>query len=143
MDVNISIGTLACSIPELRMSYHDAWGALQLGKRLARHQGIFQASEFRVQELLLTANYSSRKGFLQALLQPIKEQADWEDLRLTILAWCESGYSLASASRTLHIHKNTLLYRLNKIERIGGQSLKDYRHAFAVYLACLLDELDV
>jgi carbohydrate diacid regulator len=63
-------------------------------------------------------------------------------LRLTILTWCESGYNLASASRTLHIHKNTLLYRLNKMERISGKSLKDYRHAFAVYLACLLDELD-
>ena len=62
---------------------------------------------------------------------------------MTILTWCESGYNVASASRTLHIHKNTLLYRLNKIERIGGQSLKDYRHAFAVYLACLLDELDI
>jgi carbohydrate diacid regulator len=143
IDVNIGIGMLARSIPELRMSYHDAWGALQLGKRLARNRQIFHASEFRVQELLLTASYSSRKGFLQALLQPIKEQADWEDLRLTILAWCESGYNVASASRTLHIHKNTLLYRLNKIERIAGQSLKDYRHAFAVYLACLLDELEI
>jgi carbohydrate diacid regulator len=143
IDVNIGIGTLARSITELRMSYHDAWGALQLGKRLARDRQIFQASEFRVQELLLTASYSSRKGFLQALLQPIKEQDDWEDLRLTILTWCESGYNVASASRTLHIHKNTLLYRLNKIEKIDGQSLKDYKHAFAVYLACLLDELDI
>jgi carbohydrate diacid regulator len=143
IDVNIGIGVLARSIPELRMSYHDAWGALQLGKRLARDRQIFQASEFRVQELLLTASYSSSKGFLQALLQPIKEQDDWEDLRLTILTWCESGYNVASASRTLHIHKNTLLYRLNKIEKIDGQSLKDYKHAFAVYLACLLDELDI
>ena len=143
IDVSIGIGMLARSILELRMSYHDAWGALQLGKRLARDRQIFQASEFRVQELLLTASYTSRKGFLQALLQPMKEQDDWEDLRLTILTWCESGYNLASASRTLHIHKNTLLYRLNKIERIGGQSLRDYKHAFAVYLACLVDELDM
>jgi carbohydrate diacid regulator len=143
MDLNIGVGTLASSIFELKMSYHDAWGALQLGKRLARHRQIFQASEFRIQELLLTASYSSRERFLQALLQPMKNQSDWEDLRLTILAWCESGYNLASASRTLHIHKNTLLYRLNKIEKIGGQSLKNYKLAFAVYLACLLDELDV
>jgi carbohydrate diacid regulator len=146
MEVNIGIGTLASSIFDLKMSYHDAWGALQLGKQLARHRRVFQASEFRVQELLQTASYSSRKSFLQALLQPllqpIKEQTDWEELRLTILTWCESGYNLASASRTLHIHKNTLLYRLNKMERISGKSLKDYRHAFAVYLACLLDELD-
>ena len=142
IDVNIGVGTLATSVSDLKMSYHDAWGALQLGKKLARHRRIFQASEFRVQELLLTASHSSRQSFLRALLEPLKEQADWADLRLTILAWCESGYNLASASRTLHVHKNTLHYRLDKIERIGGKSLRDYRHAFAIYLACLLDELD-
>jgi carbohydrate diacid regulator len=142
MDVNIGIGAPAQSISELKTSYHDAWGALQLGKRLARSRQVFQASEFRVQELLMSASYSSRTRFLEALLQPMQKQADWKDLRATILAWCESGYSVASASRILHIHKNTLLYRLNKIERIGGKSLRDYRHAFAVYLACLLDELE-
>jgi carbohydrate diacid regulator len=142
MDVNIGVGTLATSVSDLKMSYHDAWGALQLGKHLARHRRIFQASEFRVQELLLTASYSSRQSFLQALLEPLKEQADWEDLRRTILAWCESGYNLASASKTLHVHKNTLRYRLDKIERISGESLRDYKHAFAANLACLLDELD-
>jgi carbohydrate diacid regulator len=111
--------------------------------KLASDRHVFQASEFRVQDLLLTASYSSRERFLQALLHPLKNEADWEDLRRTILAWCESGYNLVSASRNMHIHKNTLLYRLSKIERISGQSLReDYRHAFAVYLACLLDELD-
>lgn len=142
MDVNIGIGTPAQSILELKASYHDAWGALQLGKRLVKGRQVFQASEFRVQELLMSASYSGRIRFLEALLQPMKKQADWKDLRLTILAWCESGYNLTFASRTLHIHKNTLLYRLNKIERIGGKSLREYRHAFAVYLACLLDELE-
>ena len=143
IDVNIGVGTLAGSVSGMKMSYHDAWGALQLGKRLASDRHVFQASEFRVQDLLLTASYSSRERFLQALLHPLKNEADWEDLRRTILAWCESGYNLVSASRNMHIHKNTLLYRLSKIERISGQSLReDYRHAFAVYLACLLDELD-
>jgi carbohydrate diacid regulator len=139
---NIGIGTVANSVPELRDSYQDAWSALHLGKRLARHKQVFHIGEFRVQELLLTVSYSSRKRFLQALLHPLKGQADWETLRSTIMAWCESGYNLVKASKALYIHRNTLIYRLNKIETLVGESPRDYEHAFALYLACLLDSID-
>jgi len=139
---NVGIGTVARSVPELKDSYQDAWSALHLGKRLARHKQVFHIGEFRVQELLLTVSYSSRKRFLQALLHPLKGQPDWESLRGTILAWCESGYSLVEASKALYIHRNTLIYRLNKIEVLTGKSPRDYEHAFALYLACLLDVLD-
>jgi len=35
------------------------------------------------------------------------------------------------------VHRNTLVYRLQKIESILGRGLRDHRHAIAVYLACL------
>ena len=139
---NVGIGTVANSVPELKDSYQDAWSALHLGKRLARHRQVFHIGEFRVQELLLTTSYSSRNRFLRALLHPLKGQADWETLRSTIMAWCESGYNLVEASKALYIHRNTLVYRLNKIEELTGESPRDYEHAFALYLACLLDVLD-
>lgn len=139
---NVGIGTVASSVPGLKDSYQDAWSALHLGKRLARHRQVFHIGEFRVQELLLTVSYSSRKRFLKALLYPLKDQADWETLRGTIMAWCESGYNLVEASKALYIHRNTLIYRLNKIEDLSGKSPRDYEHAFALYLACLLDRMD-
>jgi hypothetical protein len=63
-------------------------------------------------------------------------------LRSTIMVWCESGYSLVEASKALYIHRNTLIYRLNKIEVLLGRSPRDYEHAFALYLACLFDSMD-
>jgi carbohydrate diacid regulator len=139
---NVGIGTIASSVPELKDSYQDAWSALHLGKRLARHRQVFHIGEFRVQELLLTVSYGSRKRFLRALLDPLRSQTDWETLRSTLLAWCESGYNLVEASKALYIHRNTLIYRLGKIEELTGKSPRDYEHAFALYLACLLDRLD-
>jgi carbohydrate diacid regulator len=103
---------------------------------------VFHIGEFRVQELLLTVSYNSRKRFLQALLNSLKDQANWETLRSTIIAWCESGYNLVEASKALYIHRNTLIYRLSKIEELTNKSLRDYEHAFALYLACLLDSMD-
>jgi len=58
------------------------------------------------------------------------------------MAWCESGYNLVEASKALYIHRNTLIYRLSKIEELTNKSPRDYEHAFALYLACLLDSMD-
>ena len=139
---SIGIGTVGKSVSGLRGSYYDARNALLLGQRLAHHSTQFHIDDFRTQELLLSTSQSSRERFLNKTLEKLRSQTDWTDLRRTILAWCESGYSLAGAAKTLHIHRNTLLYRLDKIEKLNGESLRDHKRAIALYLACLLDELD-
>lgn len=139
---SIGIGTVAESVSNLRWSYYDARNALLLGQRLAHRSTEFHIDDFRTQELLLTTSRSSRERFLNGTLERLRNQTDWADLRRTILTWCESGYSLAGAAKTLHIHRNTLLYRLDKIEKINGESLRDHKRTIALYLACLLDELD-
>lgn len=139
---SIGIGTVAQSVSDLRWSYYDARNALLLGKRLAHHSTEFHIDDFRTHELLLTTSRSSRERFLTETLEKLRNQTDWADLRRTIMTWCESGYSLAGAAKTLHVHRNTLLYRLDKIEKLNGESLRNHKRAIALYLACLLDELD-
>jgi DNA-binding PucR family transcriptional regulator len=63
-------------------------------------------------------------------------------LRATIIAWCEAGFGLVAAASALHIHRNTLVYRLGKIERITGRPLREHRATLTLYLACLADQLD-
>ena len=138
---NIGIGSVAKSVSDLRWSYYDARNALLLGQRLAHRSTEFHIDDFRVQELLLTTSRSSRERFMNETLGKLHSQTDWAGLRRTILAWCESGYSLAGAARTLHVHRNTLLYRLDKIEKLNDESLRDHKRAITLYLACLLDEL--
>lgn len=62
-------------------------------------------------------------------------------LRDTVTAWCGSGFNLVRTSAALHIHRNTVVYRMNKIEQITGRPLRDHRAAMALYLACLADGL--
>lgn len=50
--------------------------------------------------------------------------------------------SLVRASAALYIHRNTLVYRLGKIEDVGGRSVHDHRASLALYIACLADQLD-
>jgi carbohydrate diacid regulator len=47
-----------------------------------------------------------------------------------------------AAASALHIHRNTLVYRLGKIERITGRPLREHRATLTLYLGCLADQLD-
>lgn len=137
----VGIGKRACTLTELKGSYHDAWSALLLGKQLVRDSNVFYIDEFRTHELLLSARPQLRERFCAMILGGLREQRDWVELRKTIQAWSESGYSLTTAAKSLDIHRNTLIYRLDKIQRLNGKDMRDYRHVTALYLACLADEL--
>jgi carbohydrate diacid regulator len=63
-------------------------------------------------------------------------------LRETVIAWCEAGFNLVRAATALHVHRNTLVYRLGKIAQLTGRPVRDYPAAVALYLACLSDQLD-
>ena len=70
------------------------------------------------------------------------DASTWRVLRATIIAWCECGFSLVGAASALHVHRNTLVYRINKIERVTGRPLREHRATLTLYLACLADQLD-
>jgi carbohydrate diacid regulator len=83
----------------------------------------------------------ARNRLLERTAAQLRAQPDWPVLRDTITAWCESGFNLVRASAALHIHRNTVVYRMNKIEQLTGRPLRDHRTTMALYLACLADQL--
>jgi carbohydrate diacid regulator len=52
----------------------------------------------------------------------LHDRPDWPALRQTLVAWAEGGFNLLRAAERLHVHRNTLLYRLDKIEQLFGTS---------------------
>ncbi|MGW1749560.1 PucR family transcriptional regulator [Streptomyces sp. NPDC002092] len=56
-------------------------------------------------------------------------------------AWCESGFNLTRASAALHIHRNSVVHRMKKIEQITGRPLREHLTTMALYLACLADRM--
>ena len=142
MDLNaaIGIGSAALNLFELHNSCSEAWRALQLGKKFSQGPGIFNIHEYRVEELLSTLKPEQRNRFIHRHVAPFKRYRDWPDLQQTYTCWCEHNFSLVNSAKALHIHRNTLYYRLEKIQKTGFINLKDYRETMKYYLAFKLEK---
>ena len=137
-----AVGDPADSIAGLHDSYQDAVEALRLGARVAAQETVHTIEDLRIYQAMAAVGPGGRSRLTHRVCGPLREQADWPALRQTVIAWSENGLNLVRTAGALHIHRNTLVYRLAKVEQILGRSLRDGPTALALYLACLADQLD-
>jgi sugar diacid utilization regulator len=129
------VGALA--IPD---SYREARMAHGLQQRLGLPP-VCGYQELRVHAVLEDVA-ASRTGqsFAVDILAPLRDP-NVGDLESAVLAYVASGGNVNAASRDLHIHRNTMLYKLDRASRLLGMDLRQADNQFAVWLAHTLDLL--
>ncbi|TYR78923.1 hypothetical protein FZC66_18040 [Priestia megaterium] len=138
IDASIGIGTIGSNLTDLNNSYHAAWRALRIGKKMTGQPDIFYINDFVLEELLSYIHKTTAHRFVEETVTKVKQYPDYDELFRTITAWCESSLSPINSSKELNIHRNTLFYRLNKLEQITGMNLRNFREALTLYLAVKL-----
>ncbi|MFB9184210.1 CdaR family transcriptional regulator [Dactylosporangium sucinum] len=138
----VGVGAPASGLAELPRSYHEAWSALRIGRRMMPGVRVHDARDFRVWDLLMGIAPRQRHDFRRAMLGTLSAQRGWPELRRTVIALVEHGLRLTETAEALHIHRNTLLYRLKRLSAAVGADSRAPRVAIALYLACLLEEID-
>ncbi|HEV7627250.1 MAG TPA: helix-turn-helix domain-containing protein, partial [Streptomyces sp.] len=134
-------GEAGVDVPELHASYTDADDAVRIGPNARSGEDVFPVRALRVEQLLASTGQQARVRFSRDRLGGLAEQPAGSPLRTTLVVWHESGFNLVHAAKRLHIHRNTLLYRLDKISKLTGRNVREPTEATAVYLACLVDQL--
>jgi sugar diacid utilization regulator len=129
------VGALA--IPD---SYREARMAHGLQQRLGLPP-VCGYQELRVHAVLEDVA-TSRTGqtFATDILAPLRDP-NVGDLESAVLAYVASGGNVNASSRDLHIHRNTMLYKLDRASRLLGMDLRQAENQFAVWLAHTLDLL--
>ncbi|MFU2017680.1 CdaR family transcriptional regulator [Peribacillus butanolivorans] len=140
IDASIGIGTIG-SLTDLNNSYHAAWRALRIGKKMTDHPEIFYIKDFVLEELLSYIHKNTAHHFVEETVTKLTQYPDYDELFRTITAWCESSLSPINSSKALNIHRNTLFYRLNKIEQITGKNLRNFRESLELYIAVKLMQI--
>jgi hypothetical protein len=122
MEFRAAVGAPAAGPAGFRRSYLAARDA----ERLARQGLAGKVTAYRDIDLiaLLTADPERAQWFVADHLGKLAAQDETlADLRVTALCYLENGCSLVRTATALHVHRNTVLYRLGSIERLLGREL--------------------
>jgi carbohydrate diacid regulator len=86
---------------------------------------VFAAADLRVPQLVAATVGQERSEYAASVLGGLRDRADWPTLRETLIAWSEGGFNLLRLAERLHVHRNTLLYRLGKIEQLSARQMRE------------------
>jgi hypothetical protein len=127
---------LATAEPTPRGELADVREDLALLAEYGRRAGLrgrLKASDHLL-EVLMGRLPGSAAGLRGRVLAPLAG-SDHEELLRTLRAFVSHHYDRAATSEALHVHRNTLAYRLRRIEEITGLDLSSARDLACVYLA--------
>ncbi|MDR0992661.1 MAG: helix-turn-helix domain-containing protein [Ruminococcus sp.] len=136
--VLIGIGTVVESVKDLARSYKEAQTALEVGKVFDTEKSIVSYDNLGIARLIYSLPTTLCETFLSEVFKRgSMEQLDHETL-FTIQKFFENNLNVSETSRKLFVHRNTLVYRLEKIKKLTGLDLREFDHAIVFKIALMV-----
>lgn len=134
----IGIGSVVDNIRELGRSFKEAQTALQIGSIFENDKSIINYNNLGIGRLIYQLPSTLCKLFLKEVFdEGSYESLDTETL-LTIQKFFENNLNVSETSRQLYVHRNTLVYRLDKIQKITGLDLRNFDDAIIFKVSMLV-----
>lgn len=137
VDVTIGIGSPSHSSVDLVESAQEALQALDIGKKLYGLGGVYRNEMLGILPLILTHNNTHKHQLASQLLAPIVGDAE---LFETLETFLTNNLNLTQTSEALSVHRNTVIYRLDKIQELLGKDPRQFEQAVELHLALLLQK---
>lgn len=137
-EVMLALGTPAPTLADWTRSLREAEQALSLGRQIFDVGRVLAFGDLGVYRLMVLLRETPELwSFYRETLAPLVDydQKQGGELLKTLVAYFNNLGNLRATSEALHVHRNTLLYRLERIEQISGLDLNDAEEHFALWLA--------
>jgi purine catabolism regulator len=134
----IGAGQVYPNEKSLRRTYEEALEAAEIGQRLGNSARVVNFWELGLLDWLYRLPTDALEGNPYLRKVEILSEHDARtrgELTLTLETYLEYGGALAEAATALNVHRNTLLYRLGRIEEIADVDLRDTRQRINLYVA--------
>ena len=134
----IGIGTPARHLRELASRYKEAQVAIEVGKVFDDNKSVIHYENLGLGRIIYQLPTTLCEMFLSEVFKknPI-ESLDQETL-FTINKFFENNLNVSETSRKLFVHRNTLVYRLEKIKKLTGLDLREFDHAIIFKVALMV-----
>ncbi|MBO5389371.1 MAG: helix-turn-helix domain-containing protein [Lachnospiraceae bacterium] len=136
--VNVAYGTIVNEIKEVSRSYKEAKLALDVGKIFYSDRKIIAYSNLGIGRLIYQLPIPLCKMFIKEIFDGKSPDEFDEETLTTINKFFENSLNVSETSRQLYIHRNTLVYRLDKLQKSTGLDLRVFEDAITFKIALMV-----
>ena len=137
-NVRIAYGTVVNEIKEVSRSYKEAKMALDVGKIFFGERDVIAYSELGIGRLIYQLPIPLCKMFIKEIFDGKSPDDFDEETLTTINKFFENSLNVSETSRQLFIHRNTLVYRLDKLQKSTGLDLRVFEDAITFKIALMV-----
>ena len=137
-EVHIAYGTVVGEIKEVSRSYKEARMALDVGKIFFEDRNIIAYSALGIGRLIYQLPIPLCKMFIKEIFGGKSPDDFDEETLTTINKFFENSLNVSETSRQLYIHRNTLVYRLDKLQKSTGLDLRVFEDAITFKIALMV-----
>lgn len=136
--VNIGVGTVVDNVRNLAVSFREAQIALEVGKVFDTDKSIISYENLGIARLIYHLPTNLCETFLKEVFKKGSIESLDQETLFTIQKFFENNLNVSETSRKLFVHRNTLVYRLEKIKKLTGLDLREFDHAIIFKIALMV-----
>ncbi|KIR01203.1 Sugar diacid utilization regulator SdaR [Lachnospiraceae bacterium TWA4] len=136
--VHVAYGTIVHEIKEVSRSFKEAKMALDVGKIFYSEKNIVAYNNLGIGRLIYQLPMSLCRMFIKEIFDGKSPDDLDEETLTTINKFFENNLNVSETSRQLYIHRNTLVYRLDKLQKSTGLDLRVFEDAITFKIALMV-----
>ncbi|MCD8396469.1 MAG: helix-turn-helix domain-containing protein [Lachnospiraceae bacterium] len=137
-DVKIAYGTIVKEIRQVSRSYKEAKMALDVGKIFYEEKQIVAYNTLGIGRLIYQLPIPLCQMFMKEVFGEETPDTFDEEIITTINKFFENSLNVSETARQLYIHRNTLVYRLEKLEKSTGLDIRVFDDALTFKIAMMV-----
>lgn len=135
---HIAFGTIVSELKDVSRSYKEANMALAVGRIFFRERNIIAYSSLGIGRLIYQLPIPLCRMFIREIFDGKSPDDFDEETLVTINKFFENSLNVSETSRQLYIHRNTLVYRLDKLQKSTGLDLRVFEDAITFKIALMV-----
>lgn len=136
----IVVGPIAQDIKSLNHGINDTMTMLNLVKHQKKDINVYNYANHRLDILFAHIPNYQKERYIESVLSIFPTDNQRLTMLNTVKKWFESGFKSKECAADLNIHRNTLLYRIQRIEETTGKNMHNFQDVLDLYISIRMSE---
>ena len=136
----VGVGSIAKNVSDLINSFRCAQVAIEVRNVFDSEQSIALYNQLGIARLIYQLPVTLCKIFLEEVFKKCTIDSIDNDLMFTVNKFFENSLNISETARKLFVHRNTLVYRIEKIKKLTGLDLRNFEDAIVFKVSLMVNK---